>query len=261
MPSRMENSPPTPPRDPAPDSIPRPPSPLLSARDALLFELARRRPGSRRTILLGVLALVTVVAAFIYTDLSWQGVIDSINRLSPWLLLPLLALLPIGGFSITVVYLVAGARFGPIWGGVVVTGITFVHLLGTYLVGHSLLRAPLRRLFERRHARLPEVPVEDQPAVCVIGALVPGLPYVVRNYLLVLAGVKLRHLLVYSLPIHVARSYVIILLGDTAHDPARARVALLLGIDFLRAMICGLIIWRLRARQLERQRRAGPVTV
>lgn len=257
----MDNSRPTPPRASVPASNPSPPSTVLSARDALLFELARRRPGSRRTILLGVLALVTLVAAFVYTDISWQGVIDSINRLSLWALLPLMALLPIGGFSISVVYLVAGARFGPVWGGVVVAGITFVHIVGTYVVGHSLLRDPLRRIVERRHARLPEVPVEDQPAVCVIGALVPGLPYVVRNYLLVLAGVKLRYLLAICLPIHVARSYVIILLGDTAHDPARARVAVLLGIDFLRAMICGLVIWRLRARQLERQRRDGAVTV
>lgn len=254
----MDTSRSTPPRNSVPDSVPRPSSPLLSARDALLHELSRRRPGSRRTILLGILALVTVVAAFAYTDLSWQGVIESINRSSPWTLLPLMALLPIGGFSIAVVYLVAGAGFGPVWGGVVVTGITFVHLVGTYLVGHSLLREPLRRLFERRQAQLPEVPVEDQPAVCVVGALVPGLPYAVRNYLLVLAGVKLRYLLAFSLPIHVARSYVIILLGDIAHDPARARVAVLLGIDFLRAMICGLIIWRLRARILERQRRAVP---
>jgi hypothetical protein len=66
--------------------------------------------------------------------------------------------------------------------------------------------------------------------------------------------VKLRYLLGFCLPIHVARSYVIILLGDTAHDPAHARVAVLLGIDFLRATICGLVIWRLRVRHLARAR-------
>lgn len=224
-----------------------------SAREILLHELSRRRAGSRRTLLLAGLVLVTIAAVFVYTDWSWEAVIDRINRLSPWALLPLMALLPIGGFSVSVVYLVVGARFGPYWGGVVVVGITVVHLVGIHWVAHSFLREPLRRRLESRHFRLPAVPDEDQPAVSLIAALVPGLPYAVRNYLLVLAGVKLRHLLTICLPIHVARSYVIILLGDTAHDPARARVAVLIAIDFLRAAICALVIWRLRRRHLARR--------
>jgi len=224
----------------------------------LLFELARPRPGSRRALLLAVLAALTIGAVFVYTDVSWSGVIDAIQRLSPWALLPLMALLPIAGFSVAIVYLVAGARFGPVWGGVVVLAVTFVHLVGTYAVARTFLRRPLRRFVEKRQGRLPEVPLEDQPAVCVIAALVPGLPYAIRNYLVVLAGVKLRYLLAIGLPIHVARSYVIILLGDTAHDPARARVAILLGIDLLRATICALVIWRLRVRQLARQGADGP---
>jgi uncharacterized membrane protein YdjX (TVP38/TMEM64 family) len=233
-----------------------------SAREMLLFELSRPRSASRRTLLLALLAVLTVATAFVYTDLSWSGVIEGIQGLSPWALLPLMALLPIAGFSVSIVYLVAGARFGPVWGGVVVLAITFVHLVGTYAVARTFLREPLRRYVEKRQRRLPEVPLEDQPAVCVIAGLVPGLPYAIRNYLVVLAGVKLRYLFAICLPIHVARSYVIILLGDTAHDPARARVAILLGIDLLRATICGLVIWRLRVRQLARQRdqaqAAGP---
>ncbi|MBL9209866.1 MAG: hypothetical protein JNL92_05325 [Opitutaceae bacterium] len=224
----------------------------------LLFELSRPRPGSRRAMLLAVLAVVTIGLVFVYTDVSWAEVIASIQRLSPWALLPLMALLPIAGFSVAIVYLIAGARFGPVWGGVVVLGVTFVHLVGTYAVARTFLRGPLQRFMEKRQGRLPEVPPEDQPAVCVIAALVPGLPYAVRNYLVVLAGVKLRVLLAVGLPIHVARSYVIILLGDTAHDPARARVAILLGIDLLRAMICALVIWRLRVRQRARQRASIP---
>ena len=225
----------------------------------LLFELSRPRPGFRRAILLAVLAVLTIAVVFVYTDVSWSGVIEQIHRLSLWALLPLMALLPIGGFSVAIVYLVAGARFGPVWGGVVVLGVTLVHLLGTYAIAHTFLRGPLQRFVEKRRMRLPEVPSEDQPAVAVIAALVPGLPYAIRNYLVVLAGVKLRYLLTICLPIHVARSYVIILLGDTAHDPARARVAVLLGIDLLRAAICALVIWRLRVRQLARQRADAPV--
>jgi uncharacterized membrane protein YdjX (TVP38/TMEM64 family) len=128
----------------------------------------------------------------------------------------------------------------------VVAGITAVHLVGTYLIANSVLRAPLRRWIERRHLHLPEIPEDEQAAICVIASLVPGLPYVVRNYLLALAGVRLKYLLVVCLPIYVVRSYVTILLGGMGAEPDTRRIVILLGIDALKAVICALVIWRLR---------------
>ena len=181
-----------------------------------------------------------------YTDLTLANVTDWIDTLNPVAVIPLMAFLPIAGFPISVVYLVAGARFGPLWGGVVVAVITTVHLLGTYLIARSFLRAPLQRFIERKHAHLPEIPEDEQAAVCVIAALVPGLPYVVRNYLLALAGVKLRYYLGVCLPIYVARSYVTILLGDMSSDPSRTKIIVLVVIDVLKIAICAFVIWRLR---------------
>src|SRR5688572_18005594 len=105
-----------------------------SAHHALLFGIAK----NRRAVwwLIGIMALVvaSVAGIILYTDLSWTVLMDWIDGLNPIAVLPLMALLPIAGFPISVVYLVAGARFGPVWGGVVVAGVTAVHLVGTYLV-------------------------------------------------------------------------------------------------------------------------------
>lgn len=187
------------------------------------------------------------------TDVSWAGFTDGWARMITWIeglnaaaVLPLMALLPIGGFPIAVVYLVAGARFGPLLGGVVVAGVTAIHMLGTYLIGRSFLRGPLHRFIERRHKHLPEVPDDEHAAVAVIATLVPGLPYFVRNYLLVLAGVRLRVFFTVCLPIYVARSYVTILLGNLSGDPSKLGLVVLLTFDVLKVGICAYVIWRLR---------------
>lgn len=223
------------------------------AQHALLFGLAR----NRRAWGLGLAALavgVAVVALVIgLTDFTWAGLmaewnrlIARIARLNPVAVIPLMALLPIAGFPISVVYLVAGARFGPWIGGLVVLFVTAVHLAGTYVIGRSFLRRPLARFIAARHRQLPEVPPDEQAAVAVIATLVPGPPYVVRNYLLVLAGVRLKIFFTVCLPIYVARSYVTILLGNLSGDPSRLGLAVLLAVDVLKVAICGVVIWRLR---------------
>jgi uncharacterized membrane protein YdjX (TVP38/TMEM64 family) len=169
-----------------------------------------------------------------------------IHRVHPVAALPLMAVLPILGFPIAIVYLFAGARFGPLGGGLIVAAITAIHMLGTYLIAKSFLRAPLQRFIEKRHKHLPQVPEDEQAAICVIATLVPGLPYFVRNYILALAGVRLHYFFVVCLPIYVARSYVTILLGDMGADPDKRKLLILLGLDVLKVAICAFVIWRLR---------------
>ncbi len=189
-------------------------------------------------------ALVAALYAFTEFDLAkLRAWIDGLN---PFAIIPLMAVLPAIGFPVSVVYLVAGARFGPLWGGVVVAGATAMHLTLTYLIANSFLREPLQRFIAKRHFHLPQVPADEQAAIALVAALAPGLPYVVRNYLLALAGLRLRVLLWVCLPVYVARSYVTILLGDLGADPSRRRLLILLGVDCLKVVICAAVIWWLR---------------
>jgi uncharacterized membrane protein YdjX (TVP38/TMEM64 family) len=129
---------------------------------------------------------------------------------------------------------------------VVVACATAAHLLLAYGVTKSFLRRPLERFLERRHLHFPEIPADEHAPVALIAALVPGLPYVVRNYLLALAGVRLRVYFWVCLPIYVARSYVTILLGDMGADPDGRKLIILGCFEALKVGICALVIWRLR---------------
>ena len=225
-----------------------------SAHQLLLFA-GPKNPRTWWLIGGGVLAVAAVITLVVmYGNLDWSWVAagfehlnTALERVHPVAVIPLMAILPVFGFPIGLVYLVAGARFGPIEGGVIVTAVTAFHLLASYYVGRSFLRGPIERFIQKRRRHLPQVPPDEQLLVCVIAALVPGLPYVVRNYLLVLAGVRLKIMFWVCLPIYVARSYATILLGDLSGDPSPRGLFILLGVDGLKLAICAIVIWRLRA--------------
>lgn len=198
------------------------------------------------TAALLVVALAGIGAFVYFTEFEWASVTRVVEGLNPVLVIPLMALLPVMGFPIVVVYLVAGARFGPLWGGVVVAGVTAVHLLLTHVVANGLFRRAIQRFVERRHKRIPEIRADEHGSIALLGSLAPGLPYSLRNYLLALSGARLWTYFWICLPVYVARSYVTILLGDLSSAPSGSKLAILLGVDVLKIAICAAVIWRLR---------------
>ncbi len=210
--------------------------------------MAPREPGRRSWLGLTAAAFVGIgiVAVFWFTDLSWSDVHTALQGLPAWLAIALMAVLPLTGFSVAVVYVVAGARFGPWLGGAVVAGITVVHLLGSYWIARGFLRGPLERFLARRHHVVPHVTANAHAPVAVMAALVPGIPYFIRNYLLPLSGIPLRTYFWICLPIYVARSYVTLFLGDLSGDLTVQRVLILGAVLAAKLAICGWILARLR---------------
>ncbi|MEO7598342.1 MAG: VTT domain-containing protein [Opitutus sp.] len=211
-------------------------------------ELTRSR---RRRWLSGVLiALVAAGLVLLYfkSDFDLQRLTHRIAEFNPVIVFALMATLPVGGFSVAVVYLVAGIKFGPVLGGVAVAGATAVHLLATHWICQTVLRAPLQRFLKRRKHELPHVPEGENVSVAAMAALVPGLPYFARNYLLALTDVPLRVYFWVCLPIYVIRSYLVILLGDLGTDLNAKTFSILATVYFLKLSICGYLLWRIRRR-------------
>src|SRR3954465_3806456 len=101
----------------------------------------RARPfgfGPRARWLLGALVVVAIGAALYFSDFNWREVPAMLERVNRPMALLLMATLPIVGFSISAVYLAAGAIFGPWVGGAVVLGVTLIHVLVTHLLAHTV---------------------------------------------------------------------------------------------------------------------------
>jgi uncharacterized membrane protein YdjX (TVP38/TMEM64 family) len=233
----------------SPSGVPAPrvgPGDRHAAHHTLLFPKVARSRSFWVFVGLLLLAGAAVAAVFFFTDLELAQVTRWIGGLNPLAVIPLMAVLPVFGFPIAVVYLVAGARFGPAVGGLIVAAATAFHLLATHAVARSFLRGPIVRFIARRRRTLPQIPPDEHAAVALIAALAPGLPYFLRNYLLALSGIRLRVYFSICLPVYVARSYVTILLGDLSSDPSRRGLFILVGIDVIKISICALVIWWLR---------------
>jgi uncharacterized membrane protein YdjX (TVP38/TMEM64 family) len=182
------------------------------------------------------------------SDYTLKSVTDSIASFNAFVVFALMATLPVVGFSVSVIYLVAGVKFGPMLGGVAVTGATAAHLLLTHWICRSVLRERLQRFLARRNHHLPHVPAGENASIAAMAALVPGLPYFARNYLLALTDVPLRTYFWICLPIYVARSYVAILLGDFGGEPDRQTLILLALVYVVKLSICAYLLWRIRKR-------------
>ncbi|MDF3057133.1 MAG: associated Golgi protein [Rariglobus sp.] len=208
-------------------------------------------PSSKRRWLLGSLALLVlggIVFGLIAAGFDWRAIPRALDKLNTAAVLAVTTVLPLVGFPISMVYLVIGARFGPVPGLCVVAGITALHLLGTHWVARSFLRKPLQRFVERHQHHVPEVPPGENAAIALMVMLAPAIPYFVRNYVLALSGISLRIYFGIALPIHLLRSYVALFLGNVSEDPSH-RAWIFLGVFYgTKLAIFAGVAWWLRAR-------------
>jgi uncharacterized membrane protein YdjX (TVP38/TMEM64 family) len=227
-------------------------TPASGAAASRRKEKKRRSRGPRWKLWISLALLFAAAgAAFVYfTDFEWRwgDLAVAMQRLNPYLLVFLMAVLPLIGFSVGVVYLVAGVTFGPVLGGVIVLGATAIHLVASHAIARGMLRKHLVRFLENRGYHLPDIPPGENIAIAAMGALMPGVPYFARNYLLALAGVPLRVYFWVCLPIYVARSYIVILLGHAGSDLSTTRVVVFACVYVIKLSVCAYVIARLRRR-------------
>lgn len=200
------------------------------------------------TTLLLVVVAAALLTLYLKSDFNLEEITQRIAEFNGAIVFALMALLPVAGFSVAVTYLVAGVKFGPVVGGIAVAGATAVHLLLTHWICQTMLRGPLQRFLKRRGHSLPHVPKGEDAAVAAMAALIPGLPYFSRNYLLALTDVPLRIYFWVCLPIYVVRAYIVVLLGDLGMDVNRKTFILLVGVYVLKLSICAYLLWRIRRR-------------
>ncbi|MCI0541507.1 MAG: VTT domain-containing protein, partial [Verrucomicrobiales bacterium] len=185
--------------------------------------------------LLGV-ALVAIMVGLVWFTLPDLGVNPrelraKVVALNPVLTFVFLALLPIFGFSIGIVYVVAGARFGSALGLVLIMFATVIHITGSYWIARSFLRRRIEAFLNKRKYHLPKLPETEGVSMALLAAFVPGLPYAARNYLLGIMRIPLRICLLVCLPIYLLRSSIAILLGELSGNLSYG-TALLLGLFF-----------------------------
>ncbi|PTY05290.1 hypothetical protein DB347_17005 [Opitutaceae bacterium EW11] len=167
-----------------------------------------------------------------------------------------ITVLPLLGFPITVLHLLAGLRWGPAWGIAAAISSIFLQLLLSYYIvrwfGH---------LFAHRlEALRRRVPHGADGPVCLFTVLLPGVPYFAKNYVLPIVGVPLRTYLLWCFPIHSARSVIAVVFGGQSTELTPTRIAWFAAYGVFVLVACAWAFRRIRAQVSSRPPAAGDRT-
>jgi uncharacterized membrane protein YdjX (TVP38/TMEM64 family) len=171
----------------------------------------------------------------------------------PSVFIVLMAILPVAGVPISLFLVLVGMKFG-IAGGILLTAaLMSFHMATTYYLVHTLLRDRIARLLRRFRVSTPTLLKNYTTWQVVIFMLVPGLPYVVKNNLLALAGLRFLRYMTINLSTQYLHSIPLIVLGGAAIQ----RNVAILAVALLLLMLGFLVQQYFKRRSLARSRKSG----
>lgn len=161
-----------------------------------------------------IVGLVAAGLVALYCQIDLDALREKARHLNGGLAFGLLVLLPLCGFPVSALDVVAGVRFGVPLGVALVWLSILLQLLASYGLVHWR-----RRFFERRFKAIRDrIPPGAHVPVTIFIMLIPGTPYFAQLYTPPLLGVPLRVYLAICLPIHAARSIIAVALGGESHQ-------------------------------------------
>jgi uncharacterized membrane protein YdjX (TVP38/TMEM64 family) len=200
----------------------------MRTRDTLL-----RHSGKISTALL----LLFVGAWFVYThrgDLDQES-LEAFGRQLPagWFLVAYL-LLPLVGFPVSILLLLAGVRFGLGWGMAVVSAGMLFHHFAAFHITHGWFRDRLRSFLQRMGYGIPAIREKHRLWFTAVFAAVHGPPYFAKLYLLALTDIPFRIYLWIGAPVYILFSLVPVAAGAAVarFDPRWLYLAIALFILF-----------------------------
>ena len=183
-----------------------------------------------------LLALL-IGAWFLYLhrgDLDRES-LEAFGRQLPagWFLVAFL-LLPLFGFPVSILLLLAGVRFGLGWGMAVVTAGMLFHHYAAFHLTHGWFRDKLRSFLKRMGYGIPAIKVKHRVWFTAVFAAVHGPPYFAKLYLLALTDIPFRIYLWVGAPVYILFSLVPVTAGAAVarFDPLWIYPALALALLF-----------------------------
>jgi uncharacterized membrane protein YdjX (TVP38/TMEM64 family) len=172
---------------------------------------------------------------------TWAGGLGN-----AWIFL-MLAMLPLFGFPVSVLYFLVGARFGFAVGLGFTSLSIAVNLLATHWIASSFLRRAVQSALQRTRFHLPAVASKDHAFIAFLAPFLPG-PYAIKNYLLALSGVPLRLFLGICLPVYAFRASAGLLMGGVSQDAGFWKLTLLVVYGTGTVFVCRWVLkrWKLR---------------
>ncbi len=150
--------------------------------------------------------------------------------------------LPLVGFPVSWLHLIAGVRFDFLGGMLVVAVTSVLH----HVLGWALFRILPNRFFARLDPWREKLRGAGHRDATLLCCLLPGMPYTVQLYLMPVIGVPFHLMFGLSAALHTARAVVTILFGDISADLTPPRIAALVGYYIVLFTVSALALRSLR---------------
>ncbi len=193
------------------------------------------------------LAIFAVVAAlagltYAYSRIDLGPLHERAARTNGFAVAGLITVLPLLGFPVSILHVVAGVRFGVQTGLLIVVFSIGFQLLASYgLV--TWWRGHFARRFASLRARLPR---GAHGPVSLFTLLLPGVPYFAKNYVLPLIGVPLGPYFVWCWPLHSVRALMGVVFGDQSDHLTPWKIAGFVAYAAIIALSCAWAFRRLK---------------
>lgn len=128
-----------------------------------------------------------------------QELMDGLGGTHPLLFFAAMTLLPLGPFPASVLFIMAGIRFGTLLGFLAGTAALALNMTLGYWLARRIARAHLERWLNRRGFSPPKFDRSDELRFLLLFRITPGMPLFLQNYVLGLAGVRFQLYLPVSL--------------------------------------------------------------
>ncbi|WP_035609222.1 VTT domain-containing protein [Haloferula sp. BvORR071] len=179
--------------------------------------LIRRHRGK----LVSAVLLMALAAWFVWNhraDLSRENLVARGREFHAAWFIAAFFILPVIGFPVNVLLLLAGVRFGLPGGMALAAGGTFFHHFAVYRICHGWLREKVQRRLEKAGRKIPSIKDEHRILLTSLFAAIHGPPYAAKLYLLALTDVPFRIYFWVSAPIYILFCLVPVGAGSAVTD-------------------------------------------
>ena len=169
-----------------------------------LYNLEHQMFNKYSIVLLATVLIILLLAMYLsgFDSSQWQDILLTESNTS--LFIAFLFLLPILGFPFSVACFLAGSKFGPLWGSIIVSAAILVHLSVHYYALHSFIKPWAIKWLNKYSESTLEKRLPSNPYTLISTiALIPVLPYFIKNLAIASTDINFRTYLLILLPIQI----------------------------------------------------------
>ncbi|HEY3762263.1 MAG TPA: VTT domain-containing protein [Verrucomicrobiae bacterium] len=173
-------------------------------------------------------------------------------RINGWVLFLAMALLPLVGAPMSILGIMAGAKFGPLNGLAVSAAAIACNLILSWWVARKWLHGPVQKLLRKVDYKMPELETTEYAGVCIITAVIPGPSYTLKNYFLALSNLPFRIIFWIGLPAHLFAVSPGVLFGGFSGAMTWQKGLFIVLYTLLLVGASHYLVWRMRSRRKAR---------